>query len=155
MRIKKFSLLVWLFALSVVSVSAQNQERNRNFDINKFHERKWEFMMSEVKLSPAEMSLVKPVFLNYEKNGWELHKQTRDLFRKTRNGTMTEKDYSDLNDKMINMEIKRAQYLREYHMKLRKLLKPETLFKYYRAEKSFERQLLNKRPHNEPSRGNK
>ena len=152
---KKLTLLAWLFTFVLVSAHAQDQNRHRNFDINKFHERKWEFMMSEVKLSPAEMSLVKPVFLNYEKNGWELHRQPRDLFRKTRNGTMTEKDYSELNDKMINMEIKRSQYLREYHMKLRKLLKPETLFKYYRAEKSFERQLLTKRPQGEPSRGNK
>ena len=57
---------------------------------------------------------------------------------------MSEKDYRELNDKMINNEIKRSQYLREYHLKLRKLLNPETLFKYYRAEKSFERQLLSK-----------
>ncbi|NLI72033.1 MAG: hypothetical protein GX361_04800 [Bacteroidales bacterium] len=137
-------LLILLFA-SFFSIQAQHGIRKRNFDVTTFHEKKWNFMMSKVALSPAEINAVKPIFMEYEKKNWELHKQIRQLFRQTRNGNMTEKDYRELNDKMINNELKRSQYLREYHLKLRKLLNAETLFNYYRAEKSFERQLLNKR----------
>lgn len=143
-NIKLYTALI-LICMSFFSIQAQ-QNRREKFDVTKFHERKWTFMMSEVSLSPAEMDVVKPIFMEYEKKNWELHKQIRQLFRQARNGNMTEKDYSNLNDKMINNELKRAQHLREYHLKLRKLLKPETLFKYYRAEKNFERQLLHKRP---------
>ncbi len=143
-NIRIYTVLVLILA-SFFSIQAQQNKRGK-FDVNEFHEKKWSFMMSEVALSPAEMNAVKPVFMDYEKKNWELHEQIRQLFRQSKNGDMSEKDYSNLNDKMINNEIKRAQYLRDYHLKLRKLLKSQTLFKYYRSEKSFERQLLNKRP---------
>ena len=143
-------LYTGLLLLCLTLVSTQAQNRRGKFDVNAFHENKWEFMISDVSLSPSEANAVKPLFLNYEKKNWELHDQTRQLFRQTRNGNLTEIQYRDLNDKMINNEIKRSQYLREYHLKLRKLLKPQVLFNYYRAEKNFERQLLHKRPAGPP-----
>lgn len=146
MKNKKLNIVLVLILATIFSLQAQ-QSRRGNFDVNTFHENKWKFMMGEVSLSPAEVDAVKPIFLEYEKKNWELHSQIRQLFRQSRNGNMTEKEYRELNDKMINNEIKRSQYLREYHLKLRKLLNPETLFKFYRAEKSFERQLLSKGIH--------
>lgn len=139
-----------LLLFFVTSILLQAQPPRGKFDVNEFHEKKWQFITSEINFSPAEINAVKPVFLDYEKKNWALHDQMRQMFRKSRDGNFTESQYRDLNDKMINMEIKRSQYLREYHLKLRKLLKPETLFNYYRAEKKFERQLLSKRP--EPKR---
>lgn len=142
---KNIRLNIILVLMLSLFFSLQAQENRRgSFDVNTFHENKWKFMMDEVSLSPVEVEAVKPIFLEYEKKNWELHNQIRQLFHQTRNGNMSEKDYRELNDKMINNEIKRSQYLREYHLKLRKLLNPETLFKYYRAEKSFEKQLLSK-----------
>lgn len=142
---KNIRLNIILVLMLSLFFSLQAQENRRgSFDVNAFHENKWKFMMDEVSLSPIEVEAVKPIFLEYEKKNWELHNQIRQLFHQTRNGNMSEKDYRELNDKMINNEIKRSQYLREYHLKLRKLLNPETLFKYYRAEKSFEKQLLSK-----------
>lgn len=134
------------FLLCLIAVSTQAQNRRGRPNVDELHEKKWEFLTKEVNLSPAEENTVKPVFLDYEKNIWELHKKTWELFRKSREADLTEKEYSELNDKMVNMEIKRSHYLREYHMKLRKLLKSETLFKYYLAEKKFERELLHQRP---------
>ena len=148
MRNKRIYAGFLLLCLTLVSLQAQN--RRGKFDVNAFHENKWEFMLSDVGLSPAEINAVKPVFMDYEKKNWELHDQTRQLFRQSRSGKLNENQYRDLNNKMINNEIKRSQYLREYHLKLRKLLKPETLFNYYGAEKKFERQLLRKRPGSPP-----
>ena len=139
----RLNIILVLMLSSFFSLQAQENRRG-SFDVNAFHENKRKFMMDEVSLSPVEVEAVKPIFLEYEKKNWELHNQIRQLFHQTRNGNMSEKDYRELNDKMINNEIKRSQYLREYHLKLRKLLNPETLFKYYRAEKSFEKQLLSK-----------
>lgn len=143
-KIRINTLLVVLLAV-IFSAHAQ-QGRRGNFNVNIFHENKWNFMMGEVSLSPAEIDAVKPIFLEYEKKNWELYKQIPQVFRQSRNRNLTEKEYRELNDKMINNEIKRSQHLREYHLKLRKLLKPQTLFKYYQAEKNFERQLLSGRP---------
>lgn len=133
-----------LVLLAFASTEAQQNRRGR-FDVKEWHEKKWQFIVEEVNLSPAEATVVKPVFMHYEGSIWGLHRQTRELFRESKKGNLTEKQYDDLNSKMINLEMKRSQYLREYHLKLRKLLKPQTLFNYYKAEKSFERQLLQRR----------
>ncbi len=139
-----------LLLLCLTLITTQAQNRRGKFDISAFHDKKWEFIITEISLSPAEANAIKPLFLDYEKKNWELHNNTRELFRQSRSGNLTENQYRDLNDKMINNEIKRSQYLREYHLRLRKLLKPNVLFRYYRAEKNFERQLLNKRPAGPP-----
>ncbi len=144
-------LITGLLLVLMSFASADAQNRRGRFDVKELHEKKWQFIVSEVTLSQAESNAVKPVFMDYQNSIWELHKQTRELFRESKNGNLTEKEYNDLNSKMINLEIKRSQYLREYHLKLRKLLKPETLFNYYKAEKSFERQLLHKRSQGPPS----
>ncbi|MFV0392586.1 MAG: hypothetical protein ACK5KP_12025 [Paludibacteraceae bacterium] len=153
---KNLKIYTFIFFALTFLPNVFSQQRNRGkFDVNKFHENKWEFINHTVSLSPAEVAVVKPVFLEYEKKNWELHKQSRELFKKTFDKEITEKEYRELNDKMINYEIKRSQYLRDYHLKLRKLLKPETLFHYYRAEKKFERQLLQERPGPKPNAGNR
>lgn len=143
---QKARIYTLVFLLSLVAFSTQAQHRRGRANVEELHEKKWEFLLKEVSLSPAEESTVKPIFLDYEKNLWELHRTTWELFRKSKATNLTEKEYSELNDKMVNLEIKRSQYLREYHMKLREQLKPETLFKYYLAEKKFERELLHQRP---------
>ncbi len=143
---KTSKYLSTVLMLMLFSALAFSQNRGQRFDVDKFHEHKWDFIMKEVKLSPAEESAVKPVFIEYEKKNWELHVKSRELFQQARKEEMSEKDYRNLNDKTVNLEIKRAQYLREYHVKLRKLLNPETLYRYYRAQKSFEKQLLMRGP---------
>lgn len=143
-NIRFYTLLV-LIPATMFSVFGQPGRRGK-FNVDEFHEKKWSFITTNASLSPAEMQAVKSIFMEYEKKNWELHQEIRKMFHQSRNRTLTEKEYRQLNDKMVNNEIKRSQYLREYHLKLRKLLKPQTLYKYYRAEKAFERQLLDKCP---------
>lgn len=141
-----------LSTLMVLTLTAQAQrERHGHPNVKEMHERKWQFVMNEVSLSPAEMNAVKPVFLDYEKKMWELHMKNREYFRM---GVEKKQDaainYAELNDKAVNSEISQAQLLRAYHMKLRKLLKPETLYYYYQAERKFKRKLLQNMPKNMP-----
>lgn len=137
--------LFWTIA-ALCPMEAQQHKREKP-DINEFHEKKWNFITTEAALSATEAEAVKPIFMTYERKKWELHEQIRQLLRQAKNGEKSDKDYSALNDKMINNEIKRAQYLRDYHLRLKKELNPRTLFRYYKSEKNFERQLLNRRPH--------
>jgi len=143
---------IFLSTLLVLTLAAQAQsERRGHPNVEEMHEKKWQFLMNEVSLSPAEINAVKPVFINYEKKVWELHMKNREYFRLSRekkpNGTI---NYTELNDKAVNSEISQAQLLRSYHMKLRKLLKPETLYYYYQAERKFKRKLLQNMPKNMP-----
>lgn len=140
----KFIVLAAMLCISAVS-EAQGRHGRPNAD--EFHARKWQFILSQVSLSPAEINAVKPVFFHYEKSVWELHQRNIDYYRKYKEIKSNENiNYSELNDNYINQEIKQAQLLRNYHMKLRKLLKPETLFQYYKAERMFKRKLLDHMP---------
>lgn len=142
MKNTKFILLIVLFGLSIASLAQNRRER---MDVDEFHERKWQFLIKEAELSPAEINTVKPIFLEYEKATWQLHQESREAFMKMRE-QKTDMNYSVMNDKYVNQEIRQAQLFRNYHLKLRKLLKPETLFKYYMAEKIYKRRLLNNMP---------
>ncbi|HNX12898.1 MAG TPA: hypothetical protein PKH68_07895 [Paludibacteraceae bacterium] len=149
MRNIKYILLSALLLLSL-AIQAETEQRGRP-NVKEMHERKWQFMMNEVELSPAEINAVKPVFLNYEKAIWELHEKDREFFRLSRDRKQgVDINYSELNDKAVNSEISHALLLKNYHLKLRKLLKPETLFNYYQAERKFKRKLLQNMPKNMP-----
>lgn len=139
-------ILVALIMISCFNVQAQRMRGNFP-DLNEMRERKWKLLSEQAKLTPEEMAAVKPVFLEYEQTVWQIHQERRKMgmdFMKNKNQTNV--DYNALNDRYVNSEIQQAQLLRDYHLKLKKLLKPETLFNYYRAERMFKRKLLRNMP---------
>ena len=115
-----------LLLVSFISLQSQN----RRPLVDKMHEHKWNVMMSQVKLTNDEMALVKPIFLEYEQAIWKIHQERIDKyinFKKRRfSGSI---DYNSLNNRYINSEIKQAQLLREYHIKLKKIL--DLFYEYY------------------------
>lgn len=140
-NIKKISLFTLFLLFVGVNIQAQQNRRGR-INIEEMHQKKWEFMIKELNLSPVEVDAVKPVFLEFERKNWELHREMREFFMKSRSEKRSDKDFEQLNNRMINVEIKKTRYLREYHLKLSGMLNAETLFNYYRAQKAYERQLL-------------
>lgn len=143
MKNLKFILLGTLL-LTTLMLPAQRFSGHPS--VEELHQHKWDFMMKEVQLSPAEVIRVKPVFLEYEKSMWGIHKEVREMYHKTRDRKPTKAEYKEINDKSVNLQIREVQYLRSYHLKLSKLLDPETLFNYYNAERKFKRLLLSQRP---------
>lgn len=142
MKISRYIKLLFLFVFTLsIAANAQTGKRG-SVNVEEWHEQKWNFMVNEIGLSPAEAELIKPIFMDYENKNWQLHMQLREFFHKSRSKKMTDEDFAQINTQMINIEIKKMKYLREYHMKLVGLLKPETLFKYYEAQKTYEPQLL-------------
>lgn len=134
-------LLVGLFVLASTLLQAENRDDFPR--IEEMHNNKWEFLVEKARLSPDEIERVRPVFMNYEKTVWNLHRQNRESFKAAmKDAKKIKPNYADLNDKYVDFEFKQAQLFRNYHMQLRKLLPPETLFKYYKAEREFKRKLL-------------
>ncbi|MFV0470706.1 MAG: hypothetical protein ACK5L7_01545 [Paludibacteraceae bacterium] len=130
--------------LLILGIPLQAQ-KHRNFpNVDEMHEKKWKMISKDLNLTPEEINNVKPIFIDYEKKTWELHKERRKVmmdYKKENNI-----NYCKLNDDYINFELKQAQLLRAYHLRLKKTLKPETLFNYYKAERMFKRKLLQNMP---------
>lgn len=128
---------------------------NDNFSkIDDMHLRKWHILVTEAQLTPKEVEAVQPIFMEYEKAVWNSHQAHREFFRSAlRDAKKVKPNYAELNDRYVDYELKQAQYFKNYHLKLRKLLQPETLFRYYKAEREFKRKLLHDfQDHRSPER---
>jgi hypothetical protein len=136
----KYTLMVLLVFLSNTAFA---QETNKLSKIEEFHERKWQILITQAQLNPKETEDVKPVFLEHENLMWKLHQENHDFFKSNlKNAKNVKPNYAALNDRYIDNEFKEAQMAKIYHVKLRKILDPETLFRYYKAERDFKRKLL-------------
>jgi hypothetical protein len=121
----------------------QAQDNDRMPKIEEMHNQKWQFLVSKAQLTPEDVAKVQLVFMSYEKSIWDLHQQNREFFKASmKDAKKVKPNYAELNDRYVDFEFKEAQLFKNYHMQLRKLLSPETLFNYYRAEREFKRKLL-------------
>jgi hypothetical protein len=134
-------LLVSLILL--VGFVLQAQENEKFPRIEEMHNQKWQFLVAQAQLSPDDVEKVQPVFMSYEKTVWDLHKQNREFFKSAmKDAKKVKPNYAELNDRYVDFEFKQAQFFKNYHSQLRKLLQPEILFNYYKAEREFKRKLL-------------
>ncbi|MEI6554378.1 MAG: hypothetical protein WCL70_02190 [Paludibacter sp.] len=156
MKTIRFKLL-FLSAFFCLILSAQE---NKTFPkVEEMHNRKWQFIVEKAKLTQAEADTGLPVFMEYEKALWAFHGKNGEFFRFNKDKLKDPNvNYSELNDRYVEMGMTQAQMFKNYHLKLRKILAPETLFRYYKAEREFKRELLKdlkdhplreKRPHNQ------
>ena len=140
MKMMKFTLIGILLVLSATGFA---QDKDRNARIEEMHARKWQSLITQAQLTPKEIDAVKPVFMEYEQTVWKLHQDNRGFFKSAmKNAGKVKPNFADLNDRYVDFEFKQAQMFKNYHMQLRKILQPETLFKYYKAEREFKRKLL-------------
>ena len=140
MKLMKYA---FIGLLMILSNSLKAQDNNRFARIEEMHERKWQNLIAQAQLSPNEIEMVKPVFLQYEQTIWKMHQENRDAFRAAlKNAKNVKPNYADLNERYVNYQFKEAQLFKNYHIRLRKLLQPETLFKYCKAERDYKRVLL-------------
>ena len=140
MKLVKFALIGLILFLSGI---ANAQDHDNSSKIDEMHSLKWQTLATEAHLTPKDIEVVQPVFMEYEKSMWNMHKQNHDFFKSAlKNAKKVTPNYADLNDRYVENLFKEAQMFRSYHLQLRKLLSPETLFKYYKAEREYKRKLL-------------
>ena len=140
MKKMKQKIIFLLVSLSTVLCAQENQSFPK---VEEMHNRKWQFLVEKVQLNPKEIDAVQPVFMEYEKALWNSHAKNGEFFKLIKNKRGNANiNYSEINDHFAEIELTQAQLFKSYHLKLRKILPPETLFKYYKAEREFKRKLL-------------
>jgi len=140
MKKLKYKLLFLMVFISSLLIAQENQPFPK---VEEMHNRKWQFLVEKAKLSPKDIDAVQPIFMEYEKALWSFHAKNGEFFKSLRNRKNDPTvNYSEINDRYAEIEVTQAQMFKNYHLKLRKVLAPETLFKYYKAEREFKRTLL-------------
>ncbi len=135
-------LLIFIVFLSGFLVAQESEHPN----IDELHNRKWEFIVDKAKLSSQEAARVKPFFLEYEKAVWNLMERNKEFFRGfyRNKENRSEAKYAEMNERFINSEIQKAHLQKNYYAKLKKQLSAESIFKYFNAERSFRKELIDK-----------
>jgi hypothetical protein len=133
-----------LFAVLIFTYNVGfSQEPDKKPNVEEMHLQKFQFIVEKAQLTPSEIITVKPIFMEYENIIWKQHKQNYEIFKNNKKNELNNNtNYAELNDNYVDFEVNQAQLFKNYHLKLRKLLQPETLFKYYKSEREFKRKLL-------------
>ena len=129
--------------LLLVSSYTVAQELKPRHSVEEIQQMKWKMIVEATKMSAKDIELIQPFFLEHEKSMWNLHQQKRMFFK-----TEQQKDgedivnYAQLNDQYVEFEVKEAELVKKYHSQIKKLLSPQSLYVYYKAEREFKRKLL-------------
>lgn len=115
--------------------------------MEELRQNKWNFIVAKAKLTDVQMDKVKPLFDVYEQKLWTLLQNNRENFRViNKNNQNVKPDYEKLNETWINFELLKAQYQKDYYLKLKKVVSAETIHKLLKAENSFARDLMKNSP---------
>jgi len=144
MKNLKYKILFFMVLANTILFAQENRPFPR---VEEMHNRKWQFLVEKAQLSAREVEIVQPIFMEYEKSVWSFHAKNIDFLKSVKNQKNDVTiNYTEINDQYAEMELTQAQLFKSYHLKLKKVLSPETLFKYYKAEREFKRNLLQNLP---------
>ena len=141
---KKLSLLFVLFFSITHYASAQRPE-NRNNEIETY---KVQYMTEKLDLSPAEAKIFWPIYKNWQAEQAALRKergQKMISFRKIEEiEALSDVQVQSLITNELNIKQKALNIEKKYYNQLKSQLPIKTVGKYYRAQETFKKELLNR-----------
>ncbi|HCO68152.1 MAG TPA: hypothetical protein DIT04_10425 [Dysgonomonas sp.] len=130
-----------MLVCTVTFVSAQN----RHFDVDDFKKKKAEYIIKEVGLTDAEAKAFIPLSNELLDKRFEINHNIRSKNREIREKqTRTDADYTHMIESSFDLREKELQLEKEYYQKFRKVLSPEKIYKFQRAESKFMKETFNK-----------
>lgn len=139
-KLKYISFII-LVILTVNKGLAQVEDDEK---LDKFKAHKVAFISDKVKLTSKEAEVFWPVYNEFDKKRQELNVdklKTMRLYLATAS-TMSEKEASEMADKLVSIQKKEALLAEEYNVKFKSILPASKVLKLYQAEIQFKRQLL-------------
>jgi len=147
-RIVVVSVLLIIFSFPRISGQNPNNERLNAYKIA--------FFTKRLNLTSGEAEKFWPVYNDFQNQKLQIH-QERVLLNRTFNltgNTMSDKEMTDLGDKIIALEIREAALSQQFHNKFRDILPPVKVLRLYQAENQYKQQLLNELQERKPVRNN-
>lgn len=132
--------------LSVVSF-AQEGWRSKNPEMKKRMEQmkaeKVAFLTERLNLLPDVAEKFFPLYNEYSEKQMALGRNKGRFYHIYRHmDEETTTDFEKIADEMVAIKEKEARFAKEYHVKFKKVLTSEQLFKLYIAEEEFHKRLL-------------
>lgn len=126
-----------------IGAYAQGEKQHSHFDKEAFLAKRNAYITAEVGLTPEEAEKFIPLCNELQQLLFEAGSECRKLSREIkRNKNVTDADYTKTMDECVEVHLKEAQLEKQYYEKFKKILSPEKLYKYRRAEYKFARDFM-------------
>ena len=149
MKYKLLFISTFFFLIPAFAVFAQdrNADEQKRQGLENFRAKRIAYFTKEISLTEDDAKEFWPIFNELEQKKFDINRNMRVEIRKIRDAQKAGKNVSDLEyDKLINIIIdakeKDVDVEKEYIKKMRKILSPEKVFKYQRAEYKFAREVF-------------
>lgn len=142
---KKHLILVLLMIIEITTASAQENQKDRpHFSPEEFKAKQQAYITEKAELTAEEAEAFFPLFFELQKQKFDLERNARKDFKKSRNEKMTEDECRNFVYNIADAKIEIAKLEREYVDKYLKVLSPCKLRRVQHAEGSFQRDLMKK-----------
>ncbi len=148
-------LIIGVFILTQVTgksdVNAQRGERRQQL----IESEKVAFFTSKLDLDTQEAEKFWPLYNDYSSRIKRIRDQKRSSKRYIVNNkdNVTDKEYGEMADKYVELTMKEAQLMKDYHTKFLQILPVKKVAKLYIAEDQFKAFLLKKLRQNRQQKG--
>ena len=152
---KRLSILI-VFFLCTISLFAQRRtDEQRRQEFENLREKRTAFFAKEIGLTAEEAKEFWPIFNELEEKKFEINRNMRQEIRKIREIERAGKpvaaaEYDRLINIILDTREKEVELEREALKKVQKILSPEKIFRYMRAERQFAREAIS--PSSAPER---
>jgi hypothetical protein len=154
-KMKKFLIFIFILPLFCqLDLSAQDTE------IERLNSYKIAFFTRRLNLTSSEAERFWPIYNEYQnqKNQIQLEKLKLIKTFNQGEGTLSDNQISEIGDKLIGAIVTESELAVTLHKKLREVLPPAKVIRFYQAENQYKVQLLNElqnRQQNKPNQQNR
>ncbi len=152
MKPLKCLLFLSMLCCSFNPIIAQTDDDEK---FENFKSRRIAFISEQVKLTPKEAEVFWPVYNEFDTKRQVINKERVKTakYYLTVKESISEKEASELADKMIDLQKKDALLSGEYNSKFKAVLPASKVLKLYQAELQFKKQLLKQLKESNPKPG--
>ena len=144
---KKLSFLLLTVLLTITVCNAQNPNRER-IDAYRIG-----FFTKKMNLTSDEAEKFWPAYNDFQSQRNDLQKERINNVRDfNQNGAnLSDKELTEIGDNLANSFTKESEMAQTFHSKLKEILPPDKVIRYYQAENQWKVQLLNQLQENRPA----
>ncbi|WP_316837981.1 hypothetical protein [Pedobacter nutrimenti] len=139
------NLIVLTFLICLGQFASAQRQNERSNDIESY---KVAYLTSKLELTPEESKAFWPIYNNWQKEQAALRAERAEKmisFRKTNEiDDLSDNQVESLLTSELNFKQKALNIEKKYYYQLKSVLPIKTVGKYYRAQETFKRELLNR-----------
>jgi paraquat-inducible protein B len=136
---KKKIIIFVILIFPGIWLSAQNP------NLEKLNSYKIGFFTKKLNLTSAEAEKFWPVYNEYQKQKNQIQLDRISLIRNfnQNEGNLSDSQMTEIGDKLVSAITQESALAVSFHKKLKEVLPPEKVIRFYQAENQFKAQLLN------------